>query len=364
MPLLGATVLSYGLIAAPETVLHNVQWLTTVMPADAAKLIGEQLISVVHTSAGKKGLGLLLALAVALFGARNAAGSVITALNIAYEEKEMRGFIKLNLLALAITTAAVVLAIVAMIAVAALGHLQKLFPHLPGVLLIVGKLGSYLLLLAGAAAGAATLYRYGPNRKKAKWVWITPGSIFASVGWIMLTLGFGFYAANFGNYGKNYGSLATVIVLLTWIYLSAYVLLLGAELNSELEHQTTRDTAEETPKPVGERGAWSEDRVAERDQAEKPSGGIVSSTRPQLETQSAKPLNEHSYLTSRVAARTARMAGGAKVGKLASAMATVGLSMLQRKGRGRMGVVLLGSAVGIALLRRQNEDESKQSSLG
>ena len=234
MPLLGATVLSYGLITAPAMVLSNVRSMTAVMPADAAKLVGEQLMSVVHTSAGKKGLGLILALAVASFGARNAAGSVITALNIAYEQNESRGFIKLNLLALAITASAVGLAILAMIAVATLGYLQTLFPHLPGALLFVGKLGSYVFLLAGAAAGAAALYRYGPDREKAKWEWIMPGSIFASVGGMMLTLGFGFYAADFANYGKTYGSLATVTVLLTWIYLSAYVLLLGAELNSEL----------------------------------------------------------------------------------------------------------------------------------
>ena len=114
VPLLGATVLTYGLIAAPDTVLANVKSLTTVMPADAAKLVGEQLMSVVQTSGGKKGFGLLLAIAIALFGARNAAGSVITALNIAYEEEETRGLIKVNLLALAITIAAVMLAILAM----------------------------------------------------------------------------------------------------------------------------------------------------------------------------------------------------------------------------------------------------------
>ena len=257
VPLLGAIVLSYGLIAEPDTVLHNVQSLATVMPADAAKLVGQQLMSVVHTSSGKKGLGLLLALAIALFGARNAAGSVITALNIAYDEKESRGFIKLNVLAVAITGCAIALAIFAMIAVAALGHLRKLLPHLPAALLLVGKLGSYLFLLAGAAAGAATLYRYGPNREKAKWVWVTPGSVFASVGWILLTLAFGFYAAHFANYGKTYGSLATVIVLLTWIYLSAYVLLLGAELNSEIEHQAANDTTVSSSQSLGQRRARS-----------------------------------------------------------------------------------------------------------
>ena len=236
IPLLGATVLSYGLIADPATVLKNVQSLTAVMPAEAAKLVGEQLMAVVQTSGGKKGVGFGIALAIALFGARNAAGAVITGLNIAYERTESRSFIKVNLLALAITAGAVALAILAMVAVAALGHLEKLFPNLPEPLVTAGKLGSYVLLLLGAALGAAALYRYGPDRENANWAWITPGSSFASIGWILLTMAFGFYAAHFGDYGKTYGSLATVVVLLTWIYLSAYVFLLGAELNAELEH--------------------------------------------------------------------------------------------------------------------------------
>ncbi|MEO7634636.1 MAG: YihY/virulence factor BrkB family protein [Sphingomicrobium sp.] len=317
VPLLGATVLTYGLVAAPETVLGNVRSLAAVMPADAAKLIGEQLMSVVQTSGSKKGFGLILALAI--------------------------------------TAGAVVLAIVAMIAVAALGHLEKMFPHLPGALLLLGKLGSYALLLAGAAAGAASLYRYGPYRKKARWAWITPGSIFASVGWILLTLGFGFYAANFGNYGKTYGSLATVVVLLTWMYLSAYVLLFGAELNSELEHQTAKDTTAGAAKPIGQRGAWSADHVASSDAAEKPSGGDVS---PPTEKPPAEPPSvpaEHSYLTSRVAARAGKLAGGAKVGMLGSVMATLGLSLLRRKGRAGAGAALLGTAAGLALLRRKDD---------
>ncbi len=234
VPLLGATVLTYGLVATPETVLRNVQTLATIMPSDAAKLVGEQLLGVIETSGGKKGLGLLLALAIALFGARNAAGSVITALNIAYEEKETRGFVAVNLLALAMTACGIVMAIVAMAAVAALGSVEQLLPGLPPFLLIVGKILSYLILLGGAAAGAATLYRFAPDHDSS-WRWISPGSILAAVGWIALTLGFGLYAANFGNYGKTYGSLATVVVLLTWVYLSAYLLLVGAELNAELD---------------------------------------------------------------------------------------------------------------------------------
>src|SRR5690348_2617235 len=205
LPLLGATVLTYGLVADPQTVASNVKSLTSVMPQDAAKLIGQQLLSVVQTSGGKKGLGIVIAIAVAIFGARNAAGSIITALNIAYEEEESRGFLRVNLLALAITAAAVLMAVIALLAIAALGYLQRLFPHAPSILLTLGKVVSYVVLLLGAAAAAATLYRYGPDRKRAKWKWITPGTAFAAVTWLVLTFGFGVYVSKFGNYNKTYG---------------------------------------------------------------------------------------------------------------------------------------------------------------
>jgi membrane protein len=244
VPLLGAIVLSYGLIADPQTVVHNMTGLTSVMPADAAKLIGEQLMNVVKTSGSKKGFGVLLALVIALYGARNGAGSVIIALNVAYEEKEKRGFVAVNLLALAITGAAVAVAIIALVAIAALGHLETLMPGAPGAFVVAGKLLSYVLLAAGGAAAAATLYRYGPSRNEPRWTWITPGSLFAALCWLLLTLGFGVYVAKFGNYNATYGSLGAVVVMLTWLYLSSYVLLFGAELNSEFEHQTVADTTE------------------------------------------------------------------------------------------------------------------------
>jgi membrane protein len=259
VPLLGAIVLIYGIAADPQTVLSNVKSLTSVLPAEVAKLIGQQLMSVVQTSGGKKGLGLLIAIAVALWGARNAATSIMTALNIAYEERETRGTIRVNLLALAITGGGVIMAVLALLAITALGFLQRLLPHTPGALVVFGKVLSYVLLLLGAAAGAATLYRYAPCRAEAKWQWITPGSLFAAISWLILTLAFGFYVAHFGNYNKTYGSLATVVILVTWLYLSAYLFLLGAEVNSEFEKQTAKPTTEGSGKPTRDRKGWSAD---------------------------------------------------------------------------------------------------------
>jgi membrane protein len=252
VPLLAATVLTYGLAASPETVLRHMQSLTSVLPADIAMLIGEQLMNVVTTSGGKKGLGVATALAIALFGARNAAGAIVTALNIAYDLEETRGFIKVTLLALAITAAAVAGVVLAMVAIGAMGFLQQLVPGGSPVLVALGKAVSYLMLALVAAAGAATLYRYAPAHKDARWTWITPGSALFAVVWTLLTLGFGFYVSRFGNYGATYGSLSAVVVLLTWLYLSSYALLIGGELNSEFEHRMARDGAKGTPSPAGE----------------------------------------------------------------------------------------------------------------
>lgn len=255
VPMLGAIVLTYGLFASPETVLRHAQSLTSMVPGEAAQLIGNQLMNVVGTSGGKKGLGLLVALGIALWGARNAAGSIITALNIAYEEEEKRGFVKTTLMALAMTVGAVLMAGLGGLAMAVLGFLERLFPNLGPFGAAFWKVLAYALLAAVAAAAAATLFRYGPSRYRAKWVWLSPGSILFAVGWIVLTLGFGFYVSNFGNYGATYGSLSAIIVLLTWMYLSSYLLLFAAELNSEIEHQTAKDTTKGVESPLGTRGA-------------------------------------------------------------------------------------------------------------
>ena len=261
VPMLGATVLTYGLVASPTTVLHNVQSLATTLPQDVAKLVGDQLLNVVKTSGGKKGLGLLGALALALWGARNAAGSIVIALNIAYEEDEKRGFVKVTLLSLAITAAAVLLGLIGAAAIGVMAQLEGLLPNIGPVGVIVGKVLAYVVLAAVAAAAAATLYRYGPSRTRAKWTWITPGSLFFAIGWVVLTLGFGFYVSHFGKYNVTYGSLGAVIGFMTWIWISSTIVLLGGEINAELEHQTACDTTTGAPLPMGRRQARMADTL-------------------------------------------------------------------------------------------------------
>lgn len=279
VPLLASVVLIYGLVADTATVVANIRALFNVLPDDAARVIADQLATVVGTSEGKKGFGLVVALGIALYGGTKGASSIVTALNIAYEERETRGFIRLNLLAFAITAGAVVLALVAALSMAAFALLDSLIPGAPDIVLLAIRLVSYTVLACLGVSAAACLYRFGPNRHKAKWAWLTPGSLAATVVWMAATIGFGVYVSRFGNYGATYGSLSAVVILLTWLWLSAYVFLLGAELNSELEHQTTRDTTTGEAAPMGLRGAAVADTVAITDTpAEAPSpaatGGV------------------------------------------------------------------------------------------
>lgn len=370
VPMLGAVVLSYGLVATPQTVIENVRSLTSIMPAEVARLIGEQLANIVTTSDGKKGFGLLIALAIALYGAMKGATAIITALNIAYDEEETRGFVKLNLLALAITAVGVLVAILAVFAITLMGSLGTMFPAVPDIVLIIGRVLPYLLMAGVGAAAAATLYRFAPNRQHARWEWLSPGSLFASLSWMLMTLGFGIYVANFGSYDATYGSLGAAVVLLTWLYLSAYVLLLGAEFNCELERQTARDTTTGAPQPMGTRGAFAADTVAGGGQATTDTNAGQSpapSDKPSSQAHAipAKSTGIRSDLaTSRGTDRALRMAGVGKAGLLPSVIATGGLACIGRRDRTAIGIAMLAAAAGLKWIagdKRPKKAEAKAS---
>ncbi len=243
VPLLTAFVLSYGLLAEPATVVAHVQTLTAIMPQDAASIIGDQLRSMTESSGTQTGFALLLALAIALYGASKGAGSIMTALNIVFEVGESRNFLARTLFSLVMTVGGVLVLILAILAVSALNFLEAALPDFGGVLRFLLQAGFFLAAAAGVMLLLALIYRYGPNRPRAKWKWITPGSAGATFIWLSATAGFGIYVSNFGNYNATYGSLGAVIVFLTWLYLSAYVVLLGAELNATLETEEKRRTA-------------------------------------------------------------------------------------------------------------------------
>lgn len=284
VPLLGIIVMLYGLFAEPQTVVSNIRALTAILPADVARLIADQLVAAVQTTRETRGVGIIVAMLVALYGGTNGAGSIMTALNIAYEEKEKRSLGRFYLVATAITVIAVVLAVGALVSVTALAFLPNLAPGASPIAIAVGKLGGYALMTLAAAAVAATLYRYAPSREQARWSWITPGSLFAAIAWLLLTLMFSFYVTSVTDYNVTYGSLGTIIVLLTWIYLSAYALVFGAELNSEVEHQTAKDSTTGRPLPLGRRGAWAADHVATDDEPDRSDAPSMADATPDAPT--------------------------------------------------------------------------------
>ena len=145
---------------------------------------------------------------------------------------------------------------------AAVAELEKLLPRSSAGIVVAGKLALYLAMALFAAGVAATLYRFGPSREDAQWQWLTPGSIFTAIIWLLLAIGFSFYVTRLTDYSATYGSIAAIVMLLTWMYLSAYIFLFGAELNAELEHQTAKDSTTGAPQPLGKRGAWVADHVA------------------------------------------------------------------------------------------------------
>ena len=263
VPLLGALVLVYGLVLDPAEISRQLSAIAPLLPQEVIALLREQLDALIATSAGKKGLGLLASIGLAMFGAMKGAGAVVTALNIAFEEKDKRGFIAGNLTNAAITAGAILLALVLMSATVA-GHMMEdwISPLSPLAASLI-KLAGWAVATALSTAALAALFRYGPSRANARWRWLTPGSLVATLGLLATSSAFGWYAAHFGNYNATYGSLGGIVVVLMWLYLSTYVVLLGAELNAEIEHQTAVDTTTGPELPMGQRKAEMADCVAE-----------------------------------------------------------------------------------------------------
>lgn len=219
VPMLAVIVLLYGLVATPEVVSRDIDMIGRALPPSAASLVGDQLRSVTSAKDGAKGLGLLFALGFALFGARNAARAMIVGLNVIFNVEETRGFLKNNGMALAVTIAGVVGLGLAGGAIAMTAALPSAF----------APAASFGLMFLFSTVGAGCLYRFAPNHVAPGWHAVLPGAVLFSIIWVGATALFGAYVARFGDYNATYGSLAAVIILLTWFYLSAYVLLLGGE---------------------------------------------------------------------------------------------------------------------------------------
>lgn len=320
VPLLASVVLTYGLVADPETVAAHIQSLARNLPEQAAGIIGDQLRSMTGGDDSAKGFGLLLAILFSVYGASKGAGAVITALNVAYDIEEARGFVSRTLVTLGMTLGAVLVLLVAALAISALGFIASLMPFTSPLLHQVLKFAFWGAAAVAASLVVAFVYRHGPNRPDAPWTWITPGSALATLLWLLATFGFGLYVSNFGNYNATYGSLGGVVVFLTWLYLSAYILLMGAELNAELERQQSRAPAKGAAGPAGESAA----------------GEAAPRPRPVATEEPAQPTAAANAFGEAGRARRAPPLGAIAAG----GAALLGIAALRRRRRAGEGPVL------------------------
>jgi membrane protein len=261
VPALSVFVSLYGLFNDRSTIGAHLTLLMGVMPSGGIDILKDQLTRLTSTPNSTLSLTLVISLIVALWSASSGIKALFDAMNIAYDETEKRNFFALNLLALAFTIGAAFAAIIFLSVVVVMPVVfNALFIGKGFEWLIQGL--SYLLMIALMFAGVGALYRWGPSRQQAKWRWLTPGAILTVVITALVSVLFSWYAASFGNYNATYGSLGGLVGLLTWMWLSITILLIGAELNSEVEHQTARDSTTGAPRPLGDRGAEMADRVA------------------------------------------------------------------------------------------------------
>ena len=262
-PALIAGLTLYGLVADPAQVAQQVETLAATLPREAQPLIVDQLRSVVAGSDRALGIGLVVSLLAAIWSASSGTGNLIQAINLAYDEDETRGFLKLRGTALLLTLGAIVFVLITLALVAIVPALLDALPLGP-VATVLAQVVRWALLIAVVIASLAVVYRVAPDRDAPRIRWASTGAVVATVLWVAGSAAFSLYVDNFGSYNRTYGALAGVIVLLLWLYLTSYVVLLGAEINAEAERQTERDTTRGRPVPMGERRAVAADEVADQ----------------------------------------------------------------------------------------------------
>jgi len=261
-PAISMLISIYGLLLDPATVEPQLEVLRDLLPPSAWQLISERVHVLVSKPPASLGLHLLFNTGVTLWSSATGTKSIIAALNLAYEERERRSFLRFQLTSFVMTLLAIISAVIGL----------ALLVGLPAVLEGLGiamhqkaliRIASFGLLVLAILSGLSLLYRYGPSRERPQWRWVTPGSVVATVLWVAVSALFSFYVAQFATYDATYGPLGTVVGVMMWFFVTVYAVLLGAELNAELELQTARDSTEGPPKPMGTRGAYVADHVAE-----------------------------------------------------------------------------------------------------
>lgn len=261
-PALAALVSLYGLVADPMTISDNLGKLATLLPPGAFDLFANQIHSLAAKRDSSLGITFFVGLAIALWSTHNGTLALFDAMNVAYEEKEKRGLIRLNLIAICFTVCGMVAAVmmISLVAVlpAALSYvwLGQFKEH--AILFM-----RWPLILAVVMAAVLSVYRFGPSREPARLRWLTWGAVLTIVGLVAMSLGLSFYLSHFANYNATYGTLGALIGFLMWTWLSIVILIVGGELNAELEHQTERDSTTGGPRPMGSRGAYMADTIGE-----------------------------------------------------------------------------------------------------
>lgn len=259
-PALAALVAIYGLFSDPGSIAKHLDQVAGFVPGGAVEVAREQLTRVATKGDRSLGLTFAVGLAISLWSANAAMKALFDTLNIVYGEQEKRGFFKLNAISLGFTLAGITFVLTALGAVVVVPVVLQ-YVGLSKTADLLIRIVRWPALFVAVALALACIYRFGPSREAPRWSWITWGSAAATVLWLAASALFSWYAANFGTFNQTYGSLGAVVGFMTWLWISAIVILLGAELNAEMEHQTARDTTAGRPKPLGVRGAEMADTV-------------------------------------------------------------------------------------------------------
>ena len=261
-PAVTAFVSLYGLFAKASTISDHLTLAAGVIPSGGVEIIQEQINRITAKGDARLSLAFAFSLGLALWSANAGMKAVIDALNVTYNEKEKRGFIKLNLISLALTGGAILSLLVALGSIVVLPLVLSSF-GLGGWTETLLRILRWPVLICLVVFGLAILYQFGPSRESPRWEWLSVGSVTAAIAWLVGSALLSWYLANFANYDATYGSLGAAIGMMIWMWMSSIVILVGAELNSEIEHQTAQDSTTGHEKPLGQRGAAMADTVGE-----------------------------------------------------------------------------------------------------
>lgn len=266
-PLAIAAVSVYGLIIDPTTLEQHLNTIASVLPEGARDLIITRMHALIQTSDQALGWGLIVSLGVSLWAANRGTKALFEGINIAYNSEHTRNFILNNLITLLFTVGGLLFGGLTLVLLIGIPAAADSLPVSPIIIQVV-KFAVWPILFLMIIVALGLAYKVAPVRRQPRAKWVTVGSLVAACIWIAVSLGFSFFVANFANYDKTYGSLAAVVVLMLWLFFSSFVVLLGAEINSEMELQTAEDTTVGKDRPMGEREAWHADHVASDEKRE------------------------------------------------------------------------------------------------